>query len=259
MMSADRLDFRSYRKETERHHHAFWQVVLPLRGQLDMEIDGRAGAVKNRWGALIPAGLAHAFEAGGENRFLVADVGSLVLPEALVDRFSAQPFFQIPPTVRALVDVGRAIGDRTTLAGAWSTLLLAALDQPASSLRHERPVARAIRFMEARLAEPMALADLAEAAGLAEHQLHQAFHAVHGVSPYAFLSRMRLERALYLLEETRLPLGEIASLTGHADQSALTRRMRQHGYLSPAAHRRAARSEFAASVRNDQDGAGEGC
>ncbi len=258
MTSADRLDFRSYRKETERHHHAFWQVVLPVRGQLDMEIDGRAGAVGQRCGALIPAGLEHAFEAGGENRFLVADVESLALPDAMADRFALRPFFQIPPAVRALVDFSRGVGGQSMLAGAWSTLLLAALDQPAPSNRHEKPVARTIRFMEARLAEPLTVSDLVEAAGIPEHRLHQAFHAVHGVSPYAFLSRMRLEKALRLIEETRLPLGEIAALTGHADQSALTRRMRQHGYPSPAAHRRAVKLEFAPSVRNDQDGAGEG-
>lgn len=259
MKSADRLDFRSYRNETERHHHAFWQVVLPVRGRLDMDIDGRAGAVGNRCGALIPAGLDHAFEAGGENRFLVADVESLSLPAPLAERFAARPFFRIPPAVNALVAFSRGMGAKTVLTAPWSMLLLSALEDALPAGRYEKPVARAIALMEARLAEPLSLAALSAAAGLPEHQLHHAFRSIHGVSPYAYLSRLRLERAMRLIEETTLPLGDIAARTGHADQSALTRRMRQHGHLSPAAHRRAHRLEMISPVRNDQDEAGRGC
>lgn len=244
----DILDFRSYRDETERHAHSFWQAVLPVRGRLEMEIGGRGGAVHPGQGALIPPHVDHAFQAVGDNRFLVADVVSLRLPRTICERFSSRSFFPIRQPVQALMDFRAASphADDEVTVGHWCALFLYALDQapmPAEPLA--AAVERAITHMRAHLGDPLTIAELADAGGLPEHRLNAAFRAVHGQSPYAYLSALRLREAMRLLAETSLPIGEIAYRTGHADQSALTRRLRQKGCLPPAAYRRQQRLEMA--------------
>jgi hypothetical protein len=53
---------------------------------------------------------------------------------------------------------------------------------------------------------------------------------------------VKQDLARWLLTRTNLPIAEIAARTGHADQSALTRRLRQALRSTPAALRRSVRS-----------------
>ena len=244
MTASDRLDFRSYRAVTERHRHDWWQLVLPVRGVLDMEVDGRAGRVLPCQGALIPASIDHAFQAEGENRFLVADSVSVPLGDRLADRFHRQAFFPVDPAIRALIDYRTATETGPEQAGYWCALLLAALGNGTDRARdpEERGVDRAVALMRARLGETVTIGMLAEVSGLPAHRLTQAFRRRHGESPYAYLMQLRLARAQALLAGSDLPIGEIAYRTGFADQSALTRQMRRAGFESPAAYRRGQRS-----------------
>lgn len=247
VMYTDMLEFRSYTHVTESHDHPFWQVVLPVRGRLDMEVGGRAGFVQPGQGAVIPAGTAHAFQAEGDNRFLVADVKSLVPEGHATERFGRHAFFGIAPPIKALLDYRAAASEFSSeLAGHWVALLLSSLAQtPPADRGAGMVVERAIAFMAKSLAEPISVTDIAAAAEVPVHRLNAAFRALEGVSPYAHLTRLRFERALDLLVETRLPIAEIAGLTGHSDQSALTRRLRKHMGIGPAAYRRARLSQTA--------------
>lgn len=67
------LDFRTYGPAAALHAHDFVQVVMPSRGVLEIEVDGRGGRVDAHHLAVIPAGATHAFEARGRNSFIVLD------------------------------------------------------------------------------------------------------------------------------------------------------------------------------------------
>lgn len=54
-----------------------------------------------------------------------------------------------------------------------------------------------------------------------------------GMAPHQYVITRRIERAKALLTQTRLPIAEIATRTGFADQSHLTRLMRRHTGLTP--------------------------
>ena len=239
-MHVDALEFRTYGRVTESHDHDFWQIVLPVKGKLDMEIGGRAGAGRQEQGAVIPAGTQHAFQAGGDNRFLVADVRSLRPDGLMEERFGRQAFFGMARPLQALLEYRTAApAFSADMAGHWCSLLLAALgDAPQADQASAKAVERATAFMVRNLERQITVTDIASAAGVAVHRLNAAFRTIRGRTPYAQLTHMRFEKALQLLSETRLPISEIADLTGHADQSALTRRLKKHAGISPAAYRR---------------------
>jgi quercetin dioxygenase-like cupin family protein len=75
------LDLRSYSGEARVHQHDFHQLVLPVKGTLSMEINGREGDVSRAGIALVAAGKEHQFSGSKQNCFVVADVPAALAPE----------------------------------------------------------------------------------------------------------------------------------------------------------------------------------
>jgi AraC-like DNA-binding protein len=98
----------------------------------------------------------------------------------------------------------------------------------------ERPFVRqAKRHLAAHLAERFSLAELAGAVGISPSHLRQAFTADVGVSPSAYLTRLRVDRAAELLTAGR-PIKEVAATVGFCDPSHLTRRFKRLRGVTPA-------------------------
>jgi YesN/AraC family two-component response regulator len=53
-----------------------------------------------------------------------------------------------------------------------------------------------------------------------------------------YIRKLRIDKALHLLDATAYSLGEIAYLTGFSDQSHFTRIFKQHTGQSPSAYRK---------------------
>lgn len=97
---------------------------------------------------------------------------------------------------------------------------------------------RVVEIMQAGLHRKIAVAELAAAAGLSEGWFAHAFRRSVGVSPARHLTRLRIEAAQRLIRDGDLPLGEIATATGFADQAHLTRAFRAVTATTPAAWRK---------------------
>lgn len=103
-----------------------------------------------------------------------------------------------------------------------------------------RQLAAARELMEERLAEPLPIADLADAVGLSQSQFSRQFRASTGHSPHQYLLGLRLEQACRLLRtQATTPIGEVAVECGFSHQEHLTRVMRARLDTTPAALRRA--------------------
>ncbi len=90
------------------------------------------------------------------------------------------------------------------------------------------PVERAVQFMEQHFADPtLAVAHIAARAGLSPYHFSRLFREQTGLSPWAYLLRVRMQRARDLLISTQRPLKEISQLTGFRDYSYFGRTFRQ--------------------------------
>ena len=246
------IGIRSYGGEVERHHHDHAQIVLPWRGLMEIEVDGHAGRVARGQAVFIAAEASHAFSARGPNAFVVLDLGPGDKTAARLER--TRPFFALDPRIEALLDyLTAAAGDLSSppvLPHAWTTLLADSLAlEPAGPRlpgrsvpdRDRAALERAETFMRAHLDRPIRMAEVARAAGLGATRMHGLFRDLRGRSPHAVLSRMRGEAACVLLVETDRSIAEVAVMTGHADQSALNRRLKALGRPTPATVRRRGR------------------
>ncbi len=84
-------------------------------------------------------------------------------------------------------------------------------------------VRRARQYLEEHAARNVALAELARVADLSAFHLCRAFGAAVGMPPHAYQTQVRVARAKALLVAGHLPLTQIATEVGFANQSHLTR------------------------------------
>jgi AraC-like DNA-binding protein len=107
---------------------------------------------------------------------------------------------------------------------------------PGSGTRH---LLRAKDLIDARYAEPLAVADMARAAGLSKAHFSREFSRTFGESPYQYLLTRRLERAAALLRPTDWSVARICYAVGLESIGSFTSSFRRVFAESPAGYRAA--------------------
>jgi AraC-type DNA-binding domain-containing proteins len=100
-----------------------------------------------------------------------------------------------------------------------------------------RAVARAREVIRARLGEDLPLAGLAREAGLSPFHLVRVFERETGVTPHAYLTQARVERARELLSGDGR-MADIAQECGFSDQAHLTRLFKRQTGVTPGVYRK---------------------
>lgn len=107
--------------------------------------------------------------------------------------------------------------------------------------RRPRWLARAVSFLRDRAADPVCVAEVAEAAGVHPVHLARVFRHHLGLTPGEYLRRSRVRAAMDLIERTPEPLATIAIRSGFCDQSEMTRAFRREIDTTPGAYQRTVR------------------
>ena len=93
------------------------------------------------------------------------------------------------------------------------------------------------RWLETHLSRPLDIAALATHMHVSYRTLVRRLQSSVGMSPIRLVQRMRVERALHLLETTRLSFGDIAVRVGYDDAAPLRRLLTRDLGLGPKALR----------------------
>jgi AraC-like DNA-binding protein len=75
-------------------------------------------------------------------------------------------------------------------------------------------------------AEPLDLGALARTAGISKYHFHRLFTATYGLTPAAYLSQRRIERAQDLLRATNLSVTEVCHNVGFSSLGSFSARFR---------------------------------
>jgi transcriptional regulator GlxA family with amidase domain len=111
-------------------------------------------------------------------------------------------------------------------------------------------VAEAAAWARPRLGDGIGVKDLAGHVGQSPRTFSRRVTAATGLSPVQFLQRLRVERAIELIESTALSFEEIAYRVGYADPSTLRALIRRGAGLGPRELRALARSGRGAHLNN---------
>lgn len=234
------LNIRSYGVSHAAHSHGFDQLVLPLDGNLLIEVDGHEDRLAPGRIAVVPRGERHTQTACSANRSLILDLA----PPGNLDaaRLPHAIFIDVSPATWRLIEfmgLSFAAGSTSpTLQAHWTDLLLESLGQPPQPRSR---LAVLLAAVERSPGETWSLPRLAALAHLSTSRLHAVFRETLACSPMEWVTRQRMRLARDLLSRTELAVGEVAWRCGYADQSAFTRAFTRATGQTPVTLRRAQR------------------
>lgn len=240
------LSLRHYSHELLSHHHAHAQLVFGLSGQLEFEVAGHGSLVTRQTLAVVPSEAQHACGSKAGSQCLVLDVPSeqwlqqqlgqhLDATRRLLERPAA---VSLNPAQGQLVSwlAASPIND-PVIAQQGAALLLASLanNYSASPAPTTLPLAALDAHIDRHAAHPLQVSDLARLAGLSAARFHVRFLSATGQTPMDYVRSRRLQLARQLLQDSLLPIGEIAARVGYSSQSAFTAALsRQFGCTARA-------------------------
>ncbi|WP_259988707.1 GlxA family transcriptional regulator [Sulfitobacter sp. S190] len=116
-------------------------------------------------------------------------------------------------------------------------------------------VTQAIKLMETNMEEPLAMTELTALVGLSTRHLERVFRDVFDDTPARFYKRLRVKRARTMIEDTLVPLIDIAIATGFCSHNALARAVRDEFGITPSKMR--ARKSIGILRHTDPTAAGD--
>jgi AraC-like DNA-binding protein len=125
---------------------------------------------------------------------------------------------------------------------------VAMLDQVVDAPAAARRIRPAVVYMSQNLGTPLRVKTLSALLGLSSSHFFHLFKRATGYSPIDFFNRMRVRRAIELLEDTTLRMKEVAALLGYADQFYFSRVFKSVNGVAPSEYRVLA-PEFREAVR----------
>jgi AraC family transcriptional regulator len=226
-----------------RHEHANAYVCIVMEGCLEVRaresFDCPAGSV-----ITYPGGHAHANRfSDRRGRCINIHFGSMWTDERLMREWLRDcRRVRIGANARSLLRLEQEM--RANDSAAPLAAASAAIDLLAQAMRadevpsHPRWLTRVIDIVEADLARPPTLGQLAMQIGAHPAHVARAFRRAYGESIGAYVRRRRVERADRALMTSDMPLAHIAAAAGFADQAHFTRVYRRHFGVPPGARRR---------------------
>ena len=241
------LHLRSYDRVHWGDRHDFAQLVLPVHGEVVLDIEQRRGRLDPLRGALVAPGAWHAQSSPGANDSLIVDLDGAAFDAGPWQRLLERPFVTLGPAARKLVEFMGLMARDSAPPGAppralvqgWVPLLLdtLSLDAPRATSRLAALLAR----IDAAPGLAWSTESMARAANLSVSRLHALFREELDSTPHAWLLARRLELACSWLARGTRSVADIAVGAGFADQASLTRAMRRTLDTTPATYRRHSR------------------
>jgi len=232
---------RKYDSAQSRHtHDDFHQIIIPVTGQLELDIQGRQGFVGTRTIGVVSQGETHAFRADEGNQFLVLDIPHENTDDSfnpIWDQAVDKPFHTMSEALLSLTDYAIFCSQKKMSQdwlNTWQKLFLQTIscelqnDLPALPSR----IQNAITYMEQNIGRPISNTDLADVSCISPARFYEIFRQSTGITPQQYLTHCRLEAAKKLIF-TGKSLAEASSEVGFSDQSSFGRAFRNAYDLSP--------------------------
>ena len=220
------LSVRSYTKQTCRHKHNYFQLVLPINGHILIEIDNFSGRVGVGEGVCIAPNEVHYFSANELSKFIVADLE--YVPVNLNDRL--HPIFQVTSALQAFLSFVEIQISQFADQGHEEilALFLTLLETSLKGCSMDKRMTPVLSHIHRDLARGFTQEELARIACMGTTQFKTRFKEATGHSLRDYLVKVRMEKAKALLRNTDTPMLGIAQLTGYEDVAAFSRRFKAY-------------------------------
>lgn len=229
------IDVRCYGEQNDSHSHDYHQLVLPVSGVLDLEIEGRGGQVNKNQAAVICSQNSHAFAAFEDNQFIVADVP--LQWANMLDRLPA--FLPLSPALTSYIHfIATRLQSAPLTEQTQQQILMLLLDlmseQLQTDIKIDKRVNLARAFLDAHVSNKVELVDVAGACHLSVRQLSALFKQQMGMSPVQYLQQVRMKHAANLLTQSNDSIQLVAESVGYNNLAAFSDRFKKHFGHAPS-------------------------
>ncbi|WP_418357725.1 helix-turn-helix domain-containing protein [Shewanella basaltis] len=228
----NQLSIRSYSANPVSHSHDFNQVVLPLRGVINIQVENFSGKVAPRECVVVRANKTHLFTAEPRARFIVADM------ERLPDNVNSSQHivFEInKPLINFLLFIESQLETEINPhieQSMYKTFYLLLESQHLLPKLDPR-IHNALRYINENIAEPLNIESIAKVAFLSPTQFKKIFKEKLGITVLEHISQHRMEKAQALLTHTDYPLQIIGEKVGFKELSSFSRKFKQYYGFPP--------------------------
>lgn len=231
-MMKNLLSIRSYSTKPVSHSHQFNQLVLPLRGVINICVGNFNGKVAPSECVVVKANQEHLFTAETEARFVVVDMESLPLNISS----SQCTVFAINSSLSSyLTFIESQLENKVNaqLEQAMYDMFRLLLSEQPLLPKVDNRIGSAISFIEQNIERQLQIKYLAKCAYLSETQFKKLFKQQTGMTVMKYVTKRRMEKAQALLTHTDYPLHIIGEKVGYKQPSAFSRKFSQFFGLSP--------------------------
>lgn len=214
------------------HSHPHAQLVFPLQGEMDVNMERSEFIVDEKSVFLLPFGHEHSFKVDGKNQFLIMDIPSYMFEMKKMDLSDGIKceFNEKWKAIRFLLldemHGGLPSGD------ALSKLFYYFI--PDMVTKKEPP---SIQYIQEHYNQNIDIETLARIENYSVTYYGEWFKKETGMSPVEFIQIRRIDRAKELLQGTSLSIMQIACEVGYDYESSFTKVFKLREKVSPKVYR----------------------
>lgn len=223
---------RSYTRTSCTHHHHYGQLILPLYGVLSLETNHNELNLDENHLFYIPPECFHSFHSNNKSEFLVLDIPMQMkhgILESLYNNEQHQILDERWKAIRFLLQEEAQRANKNAL----SDLVSYAFNY---LLEKTKPVS--IQYIHDNFDKQLTIQKLASIQNFNASYYIEWFNKKTGMTPNAYIQKLRLKKAKEYLLYTDLSLLMISQLVGYEQQSSLTRLFVNQENISPSNYRK---------------------
>lgn len=234
--------------------HEAYELVYVDRGQLHNLVGGKDVLLCQQQLMLIGSNKWHMQYADSPVNFLTVSfcarcpaldiltdraisltVQQIALVQSILDEHTQEQYaYDCVESLLKLLLVGllRSAGGKQERTGA---------QLPATSCTERRTLDQLIRYVSANAGQKLTVQQLAASAHVSVSYLHRLFHSQLGMTPGAYLAKIRMEESKFLLRTGEWSMGQIAAELGFSSQQQFSRQFRAVCGITPSEYVRTLR------------------
>ena len=230
------IEILSYKDTARDHSHQHTQIVLPLSGQLTLEVENHRQSVAFGQACLISTQYSHTHLAKQQNTCLV--INNLPIWDSKLEPRTS--FVELNSQVRSYLPFLSSLSTESNSLKSYQALAL--LEQLLPIPKEEITQAdirvnKAKYILDHDFQTPWSLTDLASEVHLSSSQLAILFKRYLGITPKQYLLQRRLAETKIWLTSTHYSLELIAEKVGLGNASTLVRLFNKAYQTTPGQYR----------------------
>lgn len=234
------IEQRHYSAQHLTHSHDYPQLILPQQGSLKLEITGTLHQLTPEKGGVITPQTTHSFSALADNTFIVIDLYQYEAWHVLLEQAIKSPVFSITadfyPCLQLLAQYSSS--GNASLHYHLSMVLLELLKNT-NTPQYPQRLQAALSYIHSHYHCQMSIQKLAQLCCMSSSHFRAVFKQFMQCTPWQYLTKIRMERALFLLKNTQKPITHIAEQVGYQSPTAFSQCFSRY-YQSPPSYYRSA-------------------